>query len=206
MLVEAGLHPSFLIGGDVNEIGTNAVWDQGDWLVVEADESDGTFLVLDPEIAVLTSVEPDHLDYYGGFDKLVAAFDEYCKNASSGVVASADDAIAAEVGRRHGAVLVGISSGADVRIEDLRAGRDGVSFDLVRAGQEARTALAAGFRCQARVRMPPSRPLRRCGWGSRSTQQSVRSRALPGWRAGSSTEGRPEACVSSTITLTFPPR
>ena len=46
ILVEAGLHPSFLIGGDVNEIGTNAVWDSGEWIVVEADESDGTFLHL----------------------------------------------------------------------------------------------------------------------------------------------------------------
>lgn len=134
VLVEAGLHPSFLIGGDVNQIGTNAVWDRGEWLVVEADESDGTFLVLDPEIAVLTSVEPDHLDYYGGFDKLVAAFDEYCHKATGGVVASADDAIAAEVGRRHDAELVGVSAGADVRISELRVGREGVSFDLVRAG------------------------------------------------------------------------
>ncbi len=48
VLVEAGLRPSFVIGGDVNEIGTNAVWDTGDWLVVEADESDGSFLALDP--------------------------------------------------------------------------------------------------------------------------------------------------------------
>ena len=43
ILMEAGLHPSFLIGGDVNEIGTNAVWDTGEWMVLEADESDGTF-------------------------------------------------------------------------------------------------------------------------------------------------------------------
>jgi UDP-N-acetylmuramate--alanine ligase len=133
VLVEGGLHPSFLIGGDVNEIGTNAVWDKGDWLVVEADESDGTFLALDPEIAVLTSVEPDHLDYYGGFDKLVAAFDEYCAKASNGVLASADDAIAAELGRRHGAELVGMSAAADVRIENISVGREGVSFDLARS-------------------------------------------------------------------------
>jgi UDP-N-acetylmuramate--alanine ligase len=134
VLVEAGLHPSFLVGGDVNEIGTNAVWDRGEWLVVEADESDGTFLALEPEIAVLTSVEPDHLDFYGGFDELVSAFDDFCSKATSGVVASADDPIASEVGRRHGAELVGISPGADVRIEELRAAREGVSFDLVRAG------------------------------------------------------------------------
>ena len=68
ILVEAGLRPSFLIGGDINEIGTNAVWDTGEWLVIEADESDGTFLALDPEIAVVTNVEADHLDFYGGFD------------------------------------------------------------------------------------------------------------------------------------------
>jgi UDP-N-acetylmuramate--alanine ligase len=67
MLVEAGLRPSFLIGGDVNEIGTNAVWDDGDWLVVEADESDGTFLALHPDVAVVTNIEPDHLDHYGSF-------------------------------------------------------------------------------------------------------------------------------------------
>ena len=56
ILVEAGLHPSFLIGADVNEIGTNAVWDTGDWLVVEADESFGTFRAILPDVAVLTNV------------------------------------------------------------------------------------------------------------------------------------------------------
>nr|MDA8342915.1 Mur ligase domain-containing protein [Actinomycetota bacterium] len=65
ILVEAGLDPSFLIGGDVNEIGTNAVWGEGPWLVVEADESDGTFLALPTEIAVLPNIEADHLDPFG---------------------------------------------------------------------------------------------------------------------------------------------
>ena len=68
ILVEAGMRPSFLIGGEVNEIGTNAVWDSGEWIVVEADESDGTFLHLVPEIAVVTNVEADHLDHYGSFE------------------------------------------------------------------------------------------------------------------------------------------
>jgi UDP-N-acetylmuramate--alanine ligase len=134
VLVEAGWHPSFLIGGDVNEIGTNAVWDHGDWLVVEADESDRTFLALDPEIAVLTNVEPDHLDHYGGFENLVEAFDAFCGHARGGVVANADDPLAADLGRRHGAALVGVAPDADVRIESPSAGRDGVSFDLVRDG------------------------------------------------------------------------
>ena len=60
-----GLRPSFIIGGEVNEIGGGAAWDTGEWFVVEADESDGTFLELPAEIAVVTSVEPDHLEHYG---------------------------------------------------------------------------------------------------------------------------------------------
>ena len=71
VLVEAGLQPSFIIGGEVNEIGTGAAWDTGDWFVVEADESDGTFLELGAEAALVTNVEPDHLEHYGDFDGLV---------------------------------------------------------------------------------------------------------------------------------------
>jgi UDP-N-acetylmuramate--alanine ligase len=63
VLAEAGLHPSFIIGGEVNEIGTNATWDQGELLVVEADESDGTFLELSPELGLVTSIEPDHIEH-----------------------------------------------------------------------------------------------------------------------------------------------
>ena len=72
-----GWQPSFVIGGEVNEVGTNAAYDDGEWLVVEADESDGTFLELGPEAAIVTNVEPDHLDHYGGFDALVAAFERF---------------------------------------------------------------------------------------------------------------------------------
>lgn len=81
ILVEAGLRPSFLVGGDVNEISTNAVWDQGEWLVVEADESDGSFLALEPEIAVINNVEVDHLDHYGTFGELCDAFDGFARAA-----------------------------------------------------------------------------------------------------------------------------
>jgi len=134
ILIEAGLHPSFLIGGDVNEIGTNAVWDTGEWIVIEADESDGTFLELDPKIAVVTNIEADHLDYYGDFDHLVDAFDRFL-TARAGAVVGADDPVAARLGARHGADLVGTSPGATYRIEDLDAG-DGVSFALRAPGEE----------------------------------------------------------------------
>jgi UDP-N-acetylmuramate--alanine ligase len=125
ILIEAGF-----IGGDVNEIGTNAVWDTGPWLVLEADESDGTFLALDPEVAVVTNVEPDHLDHYGDFPALVAAFDRFCTGRPGGLVVGADDAVAAELGRAHGADLVGTAPDATLRIVALEAGRDGVSFAL----------------------------------------------------------------------------
>ena len=76
ILRAAGWHPSFLIGGEPNEVGSNAAYDEGEWLVVEADESDGTFLELAPEAAMVTNVEPDHLDHYGGFAGLTAAFEQ----------------------------------------------------------------------------------------------------------------------------------
>ncbi len=130
VLMEAGLRPSFLIGGDVNEIGTNAVWDSGQWLVLEADESDGTFLELDPEIAVVTNIEPDHLDFYGDFDHLVQAFDRFCAGRSGGVVAGADDPVAARVGAAHGADLVGTAPRASYRVGQVVMSADGVTFEL----------------------------------------------------------------------------
>jgi UDP-N-acetylmuramate--alanine ligase len=129
-LVEAGFRPSFLIGGDVNEIGTNAVWDEGEWLVVEADESDGTFLSLGPDIAVVTNVEADHLDYWGSFDALRAGFGQFLAEARHRVV-GADDPVAAEIGQATGADLVGTGPACTHRIVDLRLGRSSVSFGLV---------------------------------------------------------------------------
>ena len=130
ILVEAGMRPSFLIGGDLNEIGTNAVWDLGEWLVVEADESDGTFNVLDPEVAVVTNVEEDHLDHYGSFDELVAAFESFCSGRPGGVVAGSDEPVGLEVGRRHDAELVGCSEKATWRIQRQVVDASGLSFDL----------------------------------------------------------------------------
>src|SRR5205807_10204981 len=92
VLVEAGLRPSFIIGGEVNEIGSGAAWDEGEWRVVEADESDGTFLELAPAAAVVTNVEPDHLEHYGSFDALVRAFATFLDRVSGPRVVCGDDA------------------------------------------------------------------------------------------------------------------
>jgi UDP-N-acetylmuramate--alanine ligase len=133
VLVEAALRPSFIIGGEVNEIGTGAVWDDGEWMVVEADESDGTFLELPAEIALVTSVEPDHLEHYGGYPALVEAFDRFLSSARVGVVC-ADDADAARLGAAHGAVSYGVADDASYRMVDVERGRTGTSFTVLHEG------------------------------------------------------------------------
>ncbi len=128
ILVEAGLKPSFIIGGDLNDIGTNAAWDSGSWLVVEADESDRTFLRLAPEVAVVTSVEPDHLETYGSFSVLRDAFSSFMEQASACVVGS-DDVIAAELAPTE-ARTFGLGERARFRITDVHGTRSSVSFSL----------------------------------------------------------------------------
>ena len=130
ILVEAGLRPSFLIGGEVNEIGTNAAWDTGEWIVVEADESDGSFLHLTPEIAIVTNVEADHLDHYGSFDAVRAAFAEFLASAGHCVVGG-DDAEALIVGRAAGADIVGLATDVDYTMASVDTGRSSVAFDLL---------------------------------------------------------------------------
>ena len=77
ILARAGLDPTTVIGGKVHGMGTNARLGQGELLVAEADESDGTFLMLSPVIAVVTNIDPEHLDYYGDMDRVRAAYLEF---------------------------------------------------------------------------------------------------------------------------------
>ncbi len=143
ILVEAGLRPSFVIGADVNEIGTNAVWDSGEWLVVEADESYGTFRSIRPDLAVLTNVEPDHLDYYGTFAALRQAFSDFLASAAAGCVVGADDPEAAALGAAHGAITVGAGAGSTYLMEDVELQRSSVSF-VLRGPQGALGTLRIG--------------------------------------------------------------
>ena len=135
-LVEADMHPSFLIGGDVNEIGTNAVWDSGEWIVVEADESDGTFLSLTPDVAVVTSVEADHLDHYGSFGALREAFERFVASARLHRVVGGDDPEAVEIGRSYGADTVGVDEQASYRMIEVSLARSSVSFRLLGPDQD----------------------------------------------------------------------
>jgi UDP-N-acetylmuramate--alanine ligase len=121
VLREGGLEPSCIIGGDVNEVGGGAVWAGGDWFVVEADESDGTFLALGAEAVVVTNIEPDHLEHYGGFAALSAAFERFVRDATGPRVLCIDDVHTAALVQRLRAdglavVTYGTADDADYRM------------------------------------------------------------------------------------------
>ncbi len=145
-LRRAGADPSFAIGGELTEGGDSAHEGGGDVFVAEADESDGSFLLYEPTVAVVTNVEPDHLDHYGTADAVSAAFDAFAERVVPGgvVVACADDPGSARVAdgvrdrRGGGAVLTyGVAESADVRVVDLDASGPGVRFGLRAAGLPA---------------------------------------------------------------------
>ena len=134
VLLEGGLRPSYIIGGDINEVGAGAAWGEGPWLVVEADESDGTFLELHTSLAVLTSVAPDHLEHYGSMATLENAFARFLDGAGAGRIVCADDAVALRLGREGGALTYGTSAEADYRITDVSTARSSSRFTLVTGG------------------------------------------------------------------------
>ncbi|MCC9145038.1 MULTISPECIES: UDP-N-acetylmuramate--L-alanine ligase [unclassified Arthrobacter] len=125
MLREAGLDPSFAIGGDVAALGVNAAHGTGQVFVAEADESDGSFLNYTPRISVVTNVEADHLDHYGTEEAVFASFDAFAAllPADGLLIACADDAGAVSLVERSPGVRVatyGYADGADVRVSDTR--------------------------------------------------------------------------------------
>ena len=79
-LTKAGVSPTVVVGGEMPDLGTNAQLGKGDYLVSEADESDGSFLKLHPHIAVVTNVEDDHMDHYGTMENIIKAFTQFIEN------------------------------------------------------------------------------------------------------------------------------
>ncbi len=133
VLVEAGLRPSFIVGGELNETGTGAVWDDGEWLVIEADESDGSFLELSPDMAMITNVEPDHIERYGSFDALKRAFAAFLRSGQEWRLTSSDDPVSASLGAEVGAITFGMGTASDFRVVDIETYRTKVGFGVVRA-------------------------------------------------------------------------
>ncbi len=136
LLDTAELDPTVINGGIINAYGTNARLGDGDWVVVEADESDGTFVKLPATIAVVTNIDPEHLDFYGSFDTLRDAFASFVENIpfygfAALCIDDADvQALIAEVSDRR-IITYGMSPQADVRAINLVSSPTGSRFDVV---------------------------------------------------------------------------
>jgi UDP-N-acetylmuramate--alanine ligase len=135
LLQGAGLDPSFAIGANVPALGVNAANGSSKVFVAEADESDGSFLNYRPQIAVVTNVEPDHLDHYGTAEAVYESFDRFTEllPADGVLVACADDsgahALALRTRGRGNArvVLYGTSEAADIKLDDGGPGRAAIT-------------------------------------------------------------------------------
>ena len=141
ILEEAGLDPTVIIGGMLRNIGSNAKSGRGDFLVVEADEYDRTFHELRPEIAVITNVEADHLEYYGSFEAIVEAFRIFATRVKPGgaVIGCVDDPIVRDLlekisGATQKVIRYGLSDTADLRATNIVYSELGSTFEVPRVG------------------------------------------------------------------------
>src|SRR3954468_15593238 len=136
LLDAGGLDPTVVNGGIINAYGTNAKVGEGDWIVVEADESDGSFLRLKSTVAVVTNIDPEHLDHYGDFDAVKRAFRDFVENVPfyGFAVVCLDhpevQAMAARVENRR-LVTYGVNPQAEVRAHGISMGPDGARFGVV---------------------------------------------------------------------------
>ncbi len=135
ILAEAGLRPSFVIGGDVTDMGTGAQWTGSEWLVVEADESDGTHLQLPLYGTILTNVEVDHLDYYGTPEAIFDGFDQYLSQIDGPKVLCLDDPETARLAARHDVITYGTSPAADFVAANVRSGTGSFMFEVIHHGE-----------------------------------------------------------------------
>ena len=136
LLEMAQLDPTVINGGIINAYGTNTRLGAGDWMVVEADESDGTFTRLPATIAIVTNIDPEHLDFYGSFDALRQAFETFVSNIPfyGFTVLCVDHPVVEGMIPRlsdRRALTYGFSPQADIRAVDVRLGRDGARFDVI---------------------------------------------------------------------------
>ena len=132
-----------MIGGRVASMGSNARLGNSDYLLVEADESDGSFLALDPIVGVVTNIDREHLDYYGSTERLMRAFEDFANNVPfyGAAIICLDDPLARQVAARvrrrcctYG--LRDVSPDADLMADEVELGRSLVSFRLSRRGED----------------------------------------------------------------------
>ncbi|MGH9800962.1 MAG: UDP-N-acetylmuramate--L-alanine ligase, partial [Blastocatellia bacterium] len=142
VLDRAGVDPTIVVGGRVNTLGSNAKLGRGDFMVVEADESDKSFLKLSPTIAVVTNIDLEHLDFYSGIEEIRACFVEFVNKVPfyGSVIICLDDAniqmIIPQITRRI--ITYGMRAHAEIAASDVEVMRDnfGSSFTVRRRGEE----------------------------------------------------------------------
>ena len=136
LLEEAGMDPTVVNGGIINAWGTNARLGSGEWMVAEADESDGTFVKLPSTIAVVTNIDTEHMDHFGSYDLLQEAFVSFVEQIPfyGFAVLCIDDAgvqtIIPRVSDRK-IITYGVTPQADIRVTNIKAAAGGSSFDII---------------------------------------------------------------------------
>ncbi|HEY3054396.1 MAG TPA: UDP-N-acetylmuramate--L-alanine ligase [Thermoanaerobaculia bacterium] len=133
ILEEAGLDPTVIIGGMLRNIGSNAKTGKGEFLVVEADEYDRTFHQLHPEVAVVTNIEADHLEYFGSFEAIVEAFRIFVEGVRGAVVGCVDDPVVKKLldGVRDKKVIrYGLTDRAELIATNIVFTEHGSTFDV----------------------------------------------------------------------------
>ncbi len=149
VLEAAHLDPTVINGGIVNAYGANTRMGEGDWMVVEADESDGSFLRLPAVIAVVTNIDPEHLDHWGTADAMVAGFDQFVSNIpfyGFAVLCIDHPTVQQMIPRMsdHRVVTYGFSPQADVRAERVAMDRHGATFEVVVTDRRSRRTRRMG--------------------------------------------------------------
>lgn len=139
-----GADPNFVNGGVIEQLGVSSATGAGELFVIEADESDGTFLLYDTAVALITNVDPDHLDHYGTDEAFHDAFVRFADAASEAVVISSDDLGALRVGAglsHPNVITFGQAENADVRVTDIVTAGP-VSATITRDDESVRLQLA----------------------------------------------------------------
>jgi UDP-N-acetylmuramate--alanine ligase len=149
ILDAAGFDPTVVNGGIINAYGANAKVGEGDWIVVEADESDGTFLRLRPTVAVVTNIDPEHLDFYETFDAVKRAFQGFVESIPFyGFAAICIDdpdvqEMAANIENRR-LITYGVNPQAEVRAMNIGIGAEGSTFDVLISGADGGATTVLG--------------------------------------------------------------
>ena len=176
VLKDTGLEPTVITGGIINDWGSNARLGAGPWMVVEADESDGTFIKIPTQIGVVTNIDPEHLDYFGSVENMHHEYEIFLRNIPfyGLAVACIDDPVVRAMIERLGLrqdgrrlLTYGVAEDTDLRLDDVRIEGRNTVFDATlaaRATGGARRLVGCRFRFRAITMRSTVWRRSRCAW------------------------------------------